>query len=166
MFTPSRETVRGRIFRANEYRRNAGNVASRRAYEDVNQWWTVGVDAGFSFGANYVAAGAGYGPPQVLLDPIGVVHVRGVIESVPGWAGGGVMIVFPTGWGPEATYRMPVRLQVVTGAAAGNISSYYVYADDLDRIDSPGTAGFPVIGGNVGNFRVDLGHMTWRRRAP
>ena len=165
MWTPTRETVRRRIFRANEYRRYAGNVDSRRNYEDINQWLTFGVD--LPFHAGWSAASGAYGPPQVLLDPLGIVHLRGTLESGPG---GGEIALLPPTWGPTTIYRLPVFVNVVAGTSAGTVSSYYIYADSSvlpggsnDRLISPGMAGFPG-GSGATTVRIALGYNCWQKR--
>lgn len=53
--------------------------AGTRAYEETGTWHDVGADSDSGF---YSGWGAGdpavYGPPQFLVDPVGIVHTRGV----------------------------------------------------------------------------------------
>lgn len=159
MFVPRRSTLPGAIGRAAELARRSSDVHSKRMYEDLDNWNTIGVDTGFSFRTGWSLT-AGYGDAQILLDPIGLCHLRGAALCNNG--GGGVLIDMPT-WGPVpsgAGSRFPVVLTVVTGSSPGTIGPFYVTVTD-NTIRSPGTAGFGF--GTVTSYRLEFGHTTWRR---
>lgn len=162
MLIPKRSSPFSKLNIVQEVRRRAAMYQSRRMYEELDQWWTVGVDSGFTFGGGFNSL-AGAGPVQMRLDPTGMVHVRGVVQSNSGGGSTGV-ILYPDTWGPVESggyIRVPCFLTVLTGASPGSTTAYYANVFS-DRIGFPGTAGY-FGGALVTSYRVDLGHMTWRR---
>lgn len=160
MRIPRRSTLPGSVWEAAELARRSEDVHSKRMYEDLDNWNTVGVDPGFSFRSGWSLAGTGFGDAQILLDPIGLCHLRGAALCNNG--GGGFMIDMPT-WGPTpfgASSRFPVVLTVVTGTSPGSVWPFYVTVAD-NTIRSPGTAGFGF--GTVTSYRLEFGHTAWRR---
>lgn len=52
--------------------------AARRPYEQLDVWHAFGED-GSGLGTDWVDPGLA--PPQWMLDPLGIVHVRGIVEK-------------------------------------------------------------------------------------
>lgn len=72
--------------------------AASRLYEELDTWETVGSDSTSSYGAGYAAA-PGFMAPEMLLDPVGLVHVRGAVR----WnvaAGSTTMVNLPEDYQP------------------------------------------------------------------
>lgn len=130
--------------------------AARRSYEQVGVWHAFGED-GSEIGAGW--SDPGIAPAQWLVDPVGIVHVRGVLEKATPMGTYSKMATLPVELAPPGADGFPV---LAVNPGDGTALSSYLWVYPVFPLATPAYLLLEAVGPNPDYRRMFLSH-SWAR---